>query len=162
MAKSHVKVGFVSLGCSKNLCDTEIMLRHLVDEGYEITPEESEADIVIVNTCAFIESAKKESIDSILDLGWLKKNHTLRGIIVTGCLAERYREQVTAELPEVDAILGVGGIHRIGEAVKSVVDSWDKKTGKAKKTKFACFDDKESSELGGERVITTGDAMAYL
>ncbi|MBQ3708493.1 MAG: 30S ribosomal protein S12 methylthiotransferase RimO [Clostridia bacterium] len=163
MAKSHVKVGFVSLGCSKNLCDTEIMLRHLVDEGYEITPEESDADIVIVNTCAFIESAKKESIDNIIDLGWLKKNHTLRGIIVTGCLAERYREQVTAELPEVDAILGVGGIHRIGEAVRSIVDSWDK-SGKAKKKgpKFACFDDKESSELGGERVITTGDAMAYL
>ncbi|MCR4906652.1 MAG: 30S ribosomal protein S12 methylthiotransferase RimO [Clostridiales bacterium] len=163
MAKSHVKVGFVSLGCSKNLCDTEIMLRHLVDEGYEITPEESDADIVIVNTCAFIESAKKESIDNIIDLGWLKKNHTLRGIIVTGCLAERYREQVTAELPEVDAILGVGGIHRIGEAVRSIVDSWDK-SGKAKKKgpKFVCFDDKESSELGGERVITTGDAMAYL
>ena len=164
MAKTHVKVGFVSLGCSKNLCDTEIMLRHLVDLGYEITPEESEADIVIVNTCAFIESAKKESIDNIIDLGWLKKNHTLRGIIVTGCLAERYREQVTAELPEVDAILGVGGIHRIGEAVQSVVDSWDRKTGKPKKNaaKFACFDDKETSELGGERVITTGDAMAYL
>ena len=163
MSKSHVKVGFISLGCSKNLCDTEIMLRHLVDEGYEITPEESEADLVIVNTCAFIESAKKESIDNILDLGWLKKNHTLRGIIVTGCLAERYREQVLRELPEVDAILGVGGIHRIGEAVRAVVESWDK-SGKAKKkaAKFTCFDDKESSLLGGERVITTGDAMAYL
>jgi ribosomal protein S12 methylthiotransferase len=163
MSKSHVKVGFISLGCSKNLCDTEIMLRHLVDEGYEITPEESEADLVIVNTCAFIESAKKESIDNILDLGWLKKNHTLRGIIVTGCLAERYREQVLRELPEVDAILGVGGIHRIGEAVRAVVESWDK-SGKAKKkaAKFTCFDDKESSLLGGERVITTGDAMVYL
>ena len=79
MAKK-AKVGFVSLGCSKNLCDTEIMLRHLVDEGYEITPEETEADVVIVNTCAFIESAKKESIDNIIDLGWLKKHNGLRGI----------------------------------------------------------------------------------
>ena len=154
------KVGFVSLGCSKNLCDTEIMLRHLVDEGYEITPEETEADVVIVNTCAFIESAKKESIDNIIDLGWLKKHNGLKGIIVTGCLAERYRDQVTKELPEVDAILGVGSIHRIGEAVKSVLENAGKKGGKKKK--YACFDDKESSELGGERVITTGDAMAYL
>ena len=118
MAKK-AKVGFVSLGCSKNLCDTEIMLRQLVDEGYEITPEETEADVVIVNTCAFIESAKKESIDNIIDLGWLKKHNGLKGIIVTGCLAERYRDQVTKELPEVDAVLGVGSIHRIGEAVGS-------------------------------------------
>jgi len=159
MAKK-AKVGFVSLGCSKNLCDTEIMLRHLVDEGYEITPEDTEADVVIVNTCAFIESAKKESIDNIIDLGWLKKHNGLKGIIVTGCLAERYRDQVTKELPEVDAVLGVGSIHRVGEAVKSVLDNAEKKGGKKKK--FACFDDKETSELGGERVITTGDAMAYL
>ena len=120
MAKK-AKVGFVSLGCSKNLCDTEIMLRHLVDEGYEITPEETEADVVIVNTCAFIESAKKESIDNIIDLGWLKKHNGLRGIIVTGCLAERYRDQVMKELPEVDALLGVGSIHRIGAKCPSIL-----------------------------------------
>ena len=161
MPNTKPKIGFVSLGCSKNLCDTEIMLRHLVDEGYEITPEESDADIVIVNTCAFIESAKKESIDNIIDLGWLKKHHTLKGIIVTGCLAERYREQVLEELPEVDAVLGVGGIHRIGEAVAAVEAALAKKGGK-KRAMYACFDDKEASELGGERVITTGDAMAYL
>ena len=159
MAKK-TKVGFISLGCSKNLCDTEIMLRHLVDEGYEITPDETEADVVIVNTCAFIESAKKESIDNILDLGWLKKHRGLKGIIVAGCLAERYREEVLKELPEADAVLGVGGVHRIGEAVKVVLEQAAKKGGKKKK--FACFDDKETSELGGERVITTGDAMAYL
>ena len=129
---NKTKVGFVSLGCSKNLCDTEIMLRHLVDEGYEITPEETEADVVIVNTCAFIESAKKESIDNIIDLGWLKKHNGLKGIIVTGCLAERYRDQVTKELPEVDAVLGVGSIHRIGEAVKSVLANAAKKGGKKK------------------------------
>ena len=159
MAKQY-KVGFVSLGCSKNLCDTEIMLHHLMDEGYEITPDETEADVVIVNTCAFIESAKKESIDNIIDLGWLKKHRELKGIIVTGCLAERYREQVLKELPEVDAVLGVGGIHKIGEAVKSVLDNAAKKGGQ--KRKYTCFDDKEASDLNGERIITTGDSMAYL
>jgi ribosomal protein S12 methylthiotransferase len=159
MAKK-AKIGFVSLGCPKNLCDTEIMLRHLVDEGYEITPEETEADVVVVNTCAFIESAKKESIDNIIDLGWLKKHKGLKGIIVAGCLSERYRDEVTKEMPEVDAVIGVGGIHRIGEAVKAVLDNAAKKGGKKKK--FSCFDDKEASVLGGERVITTGDAMAYM
>jgi len=155
MAKK-TKVGFISLGCSKNLCDTEVMLHHLVDAGYELTPDETEADIVIINTCAFIESAKKESIDSIIDIGWLKKHHKLKGIIVTGCLAERYREEVMRELPEVDAMLGVGSIHKIVEAVQSI----EKKVKNA--PKYACFDDKESSQIGGERVVTTGDGMAYL
>lgn len=153
------KVGFVSLGCSKNLCDTEIMLKHLVDAGYEITPEETEADVVIINTCAFIESAKKESIDNIIDIGWLKKNHTLRAIVVTGCLAERYREQVLTELPEVDAILGVGAIHKIVDAVDAALAGANKKK---KSAKYSCFDDKESSVIGGERVVTTGEHMAYL
>ncbi len=157
---SKTRIGFVSLGCPKNLVDTEIMLKHLADEGYEITPEETEADIVVVNTCAFIESAKKESIDSIIDLGWLKKHNGLKGIIVTGCLAERYRDEVPKELPEVDAILGVGSIHRIGEAVKAVLEKAGKKGGK--KRVYSCFDDKETSALGGERVVTTGEAMAYL
>lgn len=158
MAKT--KIGFISLGCSKNLCDTEVMLHHLMDAGYELTPEESEADVVIINTCAFIESAKKESIDNIIDVAWLKKHHTLKGIVVTGCLAERYREEVLRELPEVDAVLGVGGIHKITEAVASVLENASKK-GKNKK-RYTCFDNKEEVELGGERVVTTGDHMAYL
>ena len=159
MAKS-VKVGFISLGCSKNLCDTEVMLHHLVDAGYELTPEESDADVVIINTCAFIESAKKESIDNIIDIGWLKKHRTLKSIIVTGCMAERYREQILKELPEVDALLGVGSIHKIVEAVESVMANAGKK-GKAKK-RYTSFEDKETSVISGERVITTGDHMAYL
>lgn len=157
MAKK-TKVGFVSLGCSKNLCDTEIMLKHLLDAGYEITPEETDADVVVINTCAFIESAKKESIDNIIDIGWLKKHHKLKGIIVTGCLAERYRDEVLKELPEVDALIGVGGIHKIVEAVDSVISE----AGKKDKHKYTCFDDKESSVIGGERLLTTGDHMAYL
>ena len=159
MAKKTT-VGFISLGCSKNLCDTEVMLHHLMDAGYEITPEETEADVVIINTCAFIESAKKESIDNIIDIGWLKKHRSLKGIIVTGCMAERYREQIMKELPEVDALLGVGSIHRIVEAVESVLANAGKK-GKAKK-RYTSFEDKETSVISGERVITTGDHMAYL
>ena len=154
------KVGFVSLGCSKNLCDTEVMLKHLVDAGYEITPEETEADVVIVNTCAFIESAKKESIDNILDIAWLKEHNGLKGLIVTGCLAERYREQVLSEMPEVDAVLGVGGIHQIVTAVDAVLSRAAAKEKKA--PKFMCFEDKEETALGGERVVTTGEHMAYL
>ena len=88
MAKK-IKVGFVSLGCPKNLVDTEVMLRKLAEDGYEITPDDTEADVIIINTCAFIESAKQEAIDNILDVAWLKKNRKLKGIIVTGCLAER-------------------------------------------------------------------------
>ena len=156
------KVGFVSLGCSKNLCDTEVMLKHLVDAGYEITPEETEADVVIVNTCAFIESAKKESIDNILDIAWLKEHHGLKGLIVTGCLAERYREQVLSEMPEVDAVLGVGGIHRIVAAVDAVLARASSREDDKKAPKFMCFEDKECAALGGERVVTTGDHMAYL
>ena len=155
---NKTKVGFISLGCSKNLCDTEIMLKHLLDAGYEITPEETEADIVIVNTCAFIESAKKESIDNIIDVGWLKKHHKLKGIIVTGCLAERYKDEVLKEMPEVDALLGVGSIHKIVEAVQSIEANF----GKKDYHKYTCFEDKESSVIGGERLLTTGDSMAYI
>ncbi len=146
------KIGFVSLGCSKNLVDTEVMLHHLVEAGYEITPEESEADIVIINTCGFIESAKQESIDNILDIAWLKKHKSLKGIIATGCLVERYREQVMAELPEVDAMVGVGSLDKIVDAVRAV----------ERGGKYQAFDDKEQSRLGGERVLTTPPHTAYL
>lgn len=148
------KVGFVSLGCAKNLCDTEVMLHHLMEAGYGITPEETEADVVVINTCAFIESAKKESIDNILDIAWLKKHRNLRGIVAAGCLSERYREAVLEEMPEVDAIIGVGGIHHIVDAVDSIL------SGKGEK--FVSVDGKETVELGGDRVVTTGEAFAYI
>ncbi|MBO5212814.1 MAG: 30S ribosomal protein S12 methylthiotransferase RimO [Clostridia bacterium] len=147
-----IRVGFVSLGCPKNQLDTEVMLSHLLEAGYDITPEETEADIVIINTCAFIESAKKESIDNILDIAWLKENGNLKGIVVTGCLAERYRDEVINEMPEVDAVLGVGSIHSIVKAVESV----------AKGEKFSEFGDKNTVALGGDRIVTTGETMAYL
>ena len=81
-----MKIGFVSLGCSKNQLDTEVMLHELLSAGHEITPDETEADIVVINTCAFIEAAKKEAVDNILDIAWLKEHKSLKGIIVTGLL----------------------------------------------------------------------------
>ncbi len=152
MEKKNIKVGFASLGCSKNLLDTEVMLSSLAKAGYEITSEETEADIVIVNTCAFIESAKQESIESILDIAWLKEHGKLRGIVVTGCLAQRYGKQIFEEMPEVDAVLGVGSIADIVKAVDAV----------AAGEKFSAFGDKEKSPLGGDRIVTTPEYTAYL
>ena len=145
-------IGFVSLGCSKNLVDTEVMLHTLVTAGHEITPDETEADVVIVNTCGFIGDAKQESIDNILDIAWLKENRELRGIIATGCMVERYREEVMREMPEVDAIVGIGSLSRIAEAVDAVLRG----------EKFVALDDKEAAPLGGDRVLTTPEHMAYL
>jgi ribosomal protein S12 methylthiotransferase len=153
-----MKVGFVSLGCPKNQLDTEVMLHEVASAGYEITPEETEADVVIINTCGFIESAKKEAIDNILDIAWLKKHRDLKAIIVTGCLAERYREQLLEEFPEIDAVLGVGSIHNIVEAVEAVTV----KKKKGSKRKYSSFEDKEAVRLGGDRILTTPDYMAYL
>ena len=151
MAKT-VKVGFVSLGCPKNLIDTEVMLKKVAEAGYELVAEDFEADVIIINTCAFIESAKQEAIDNILDIAWLKKNRNLKGIIVTGCLAERYREEVMNEMPEIDAMLGVGSIDRIVRAIKEVM----------KGRKYVSFEDKNTSALGGERIVTTPEYSAYL
>ncbi len=153
-----MKIGFVSLGCSKNQLDTEVMLHELLSAGYEVTPDETEADVVIINTCAFIESAKKEAIDNILDIAWLKKHRKLKGIVVTGCLSERYREEIFAELPEVDALLGVGSIHNIVEAVDSVLARAKNK----RLAKYASFEDKNSVKLGGDRVLTTPEFYSYL
>ncbi len=153
-----MKIGFVSLGCPKNQLDTEVMLHELLTAGYEITPEETEADVIIVNTCAFIESAKKEAIDNILDVAWLKEHRSLRAIVVTGCLAERYGEEILRELPEVDAVLGVGSIHNIVEAVEAVTV----KKKKGSKAKYYSHEDKNEVRLGGDRVLTTPDYMAYL
>lgn len=153
-----MKIGFVSLGCPKNQLDTEVMLHEVAEAGYEITPEETEADVVIINTCGFIESAKKESIDNILDIAWLKKHRSLKAIVVTGCLAERYRESILDELPEVDAVLGVGSIHNIVEAIDAVTI----KRKKGSKRKYTSFEDKETVRLGGDRILTTPDYTAYL
>ena len=121
MPNKKPKIGFLSLGCPKNQIDTDVMLRELVDAGYELVANDYEADVMLINTCAFITPAKQESIDNILDVAWLKKNRSLKAIIVTGCLAERYRDAIMEELPEVDALLGVGSIHKIKDAVDAVL-----------------------------------------
>ena len=146
------KVGFISLGCSKNLVDTEVMLRTLYDAGFEITPDETEAEIIVINTCGFIESAKQESIENILDAAKLKEWGKCRHIVVTGCLAERYRDEIMQEMPEVDAIIGVGSLEDITEACSAVLRG----------EKYSSFKDKETSRLGGERILTTDEHTAYL
>lgn len=146
------RIGFISLGCPKNLLDTEVMLGHIATAGYEITPNAEEADIVVINTCAFINDAKKESIDEILELAWLKENANLKGIIVTGCLAQRYKEEIENELPEVDAILGTGSIHSIVKAISEV----------EKGNKYAEIGNIDEVTLGGDRIVTTGEVFAYL
>ncbi len=156
-----MKIGFISLGCPKNQLDTEVMLHEVVAAGYELTSEDIDADIIIINTCAFIESAKQEAIDNILDEAWLKENRSLKGIIVTGCLAERYREQILEEMPEVDAVLGVGSIHHIVEAIEAVTEQAKKKKV-VPADKYRSFDDKNTVRLGGDRVLTTPDYAAYL
>ena len=146
------KVAFVSLGCSKNLVDTEVMLRNLHKEGFEVTFEVEEAEIVIVNTCGFIESAKQESIDNILDIGELKNYGKCKHIIATGCLVERYREEVMRELPEVEALVGVGSLSKIADACRAVMRG----------ESYTAFDDKNTSALGGGRILTTAPHTAYL
>src|SRR6185503_3507319 len=100
------KVGFVSLGCPKNLVDSEVMMGQLQQSGYQVTSNASEAATIVVNTCGFIESAKQESIDAILEAARLKTEGTAKRLIVAGCMVERYRDELRAELPEVDAFIG--------------------------------------------------------
>jgi ribosomal protein S12 methylthiotransferase len=111
------KVGFVSLGCPKNLVDSEVMMGILTREGYELTPRADEAEILVVNTCSFIESAQKESVDAILEMAEHKKFGAAKKLIVAGCLVERFRDQILEQVPEVDAVVGTGEVERILEAV---------------------------------------------
>lgn len=142
----------VSLGCPKNQMDAELMLARLRDAGMTITPDSGLAEVVIVNTCGFIEDAKKESIDNILEFAQLKKEGQIRKIIVTGCLAERYQEELVRELPECDGVLGLGANADIVEAVRAVMK------GEA----VVRFPDKGCWKLDGARLQTTPSFFAYL
>ncbi|MBZ5702047.1 MAG: 30S ribosomal protein S12 methylthiotransferase RimO [Acidobacteriia bacterium] len=117
MAKTP-KVGFVSLGCPKNLVDSEVMMGILTHGGYELTPRADEADVLVVNTCSFIEAAQKESVDAILEMAEHKKFGAAKKLIVAGCLVERFRQQILEQIPEVDAVVGTGEVERILEAVR--------------------------------------------
>ncbi len=112
-----LKIALESLGCSKNLVDAEIMMGILNEKGYRLTGDFEEADVIIVNTCGFIESAKQESIDTILDFADLKQTGNLKLLIVTGCLAQRYADELKEEIPEIDAIVGTGSYQNIDEII---------------------------------------------
>lgn len=146
------KVGLISLGCSKNLVDSEHMLAKLKDAGYEITEEMENADIGIVNTCGFIEAAKTEAIETILDVARYKEQGNLKGLVVTGCLAQRYRDEIQSELPEVDAICGTGSYTNIVDAVRDVL------AGK----KAVYMNDMASAALEGSREQLTPSYTAFL
>jgi ribosomal protein S12 methylthiotransferase len=118
-----MKLGLLSLGCPKNLVDSEVMLGLASEAGHELTTDAAEADVLVVNTCAFIDSAKQESIDAILEMAQHKKDGACRRLIVTGCLAERYREQLKAEIPEIDAVLGTGEVSQIVGALGGAATS---------------------------------------
>lgn len=147
------KILFVSLGCDKNLVDSEMMLGMLEQSGYEFTDDEGEADIVIINTCCFINDAKEESINTILEMAELKKSGSIEMLIVSGCLAERYREEIQTEIPEVDAILGTMAIDEIVRTVEEV-------SGGNGMNHFKSLGEKPLT--GVERVVTTGGHYAYL
>ncbi len=119
------KIGFISLGCAKNLTDTETMLGILSDEGYTITSDETEAEVIVVNTCAFIDSAKEESIGAILEMAEYKKDKC-ELLIVTGCLAQRYKDDIISDLPEVDIILGTTDYARIAEAIRAFYENGER------------------------------------
>src|SRR5450759_1236389 len=112
-----MKIGLISLGCPKNLVDSEVMLGLALQAGHELTHDAAGADILVVNTCAFIDSAKQESIDAILEMAQHKKDGACRRLIVTGCLAERYRDELRAQIPEIDAVLGTGQVPEIVGAI---------------------------------------------
>ncbi len=155
----NIKCAFVSLGCPKNLIDSEMMLSYLLGEGIEIVAEDIDADVVVVNTCAFIDSAKQEAIDTILDVAWLRENRHLKGIVVTGCLAQRYKEEIFDLMPEVDAIVGVGDIEKIAKAVKYAYEHGGEKKAK---DKYCCITNPENHPLGGDRVVTTAEQSVYI
>lgn len=147
------KVGMVSLGCPKNQVDAEIMLADLKNDGFEITNDESKADAIIVNTCGFIEDAKREAIDNILEVAQLKKTGKLKALIVSGCLAQRYKDDMKKEMPEIDAIVTLGKNSDICRIVRDAVNNNETRVYDAP---LFCL------PLGGERLLTTPKYTAYL
>lgn len=119
-----IKVGMVSLGCAKNQVDGEMLMASLKNAGFELCDDAALADVAIVNTCGFIDSAKQESIDEILELATLKKEGRIKKIVVTGCLAERYREEIHKELPEVDGVFGIGANADIAACIESAMNDF--------------------------------------
>ncbi len=147
-----MKIGFISLGCSKNTIDTEMMLAHLDNADYEITGNAAEAEVILINTCGFIGDAKEESIQTIKEIAKLKKTGKLKKLVVTGCLAERWREQILEKLPEIDAVTGLAGIHQIVDTIRQSF----------KNEKYQSFGDYEQTSIEGERMLSDDAPYAFL
>lgn len=148
-----MKILFISLGCDKNLVDSEVMLGMLAEKGYSFTDDETQAEVVVINTCCFINDAKEESINTILEMAELKKSGQVKALLVTGCLAQRYREEIQEEIEEVDAILGTTAIDSIVEALDAVL------AGKGQNY----LENIDRPPVGdNKRVLTTGGHYAYL
>ena len=135
-----MKIGFLSLGCPKNLVDGEVMLGMARDAGHVVTPDASDADVLVVNTCAFIDSAKQESIDAILEMAAHKRDGNCTRLVVTGCLAERYRDELRKEIPEIDAVLGTGEVPDILKAIGGPGIGRDARDGAVPLTLFRSSD----------------------
>ena len=148
-----MKVLFISLGCDKNLVDSEMMLGILSQKGFEITDDENQAEAVVVNTCCFINDAKQESIDTLLQMAQLKKDDQVKALLATGCLAQRYKEEIQKEIPEVDAILGTTAFDEIADALLEVLQG---------QTHNYFKDINEIPISGKKRMVTTGGHFAYM
>ena len=150
-----MKILFVSLGCDKNLVDTEKMLGILGGDGFQFTDSEEEADVIIINTCCFIGDAKEESVNTILEMARCKEEGRCKALLVTGCLAQRYKDEILTEIPEVDGILGTSSYDQIGAMVKQILEE--------KKEHVSCFRDINAlPRTDGGRMVTTGGHYAFL
>lgn len=147
-----MKIGFISLGCSKNTIDTEMMLAHLDNAAYEITGDAGEADVILINTCGFIGDAKEESVETIKEIAKLKKTGKLKKLIVTGCLVERWRERIMQKLPQIDAVVGLGGIHQIADVIEKAFEA----------EKYQLFSDYEQTPIEGERMLSDDNPGVFL
>ncbi len=148
-----MNVLFISLGCDKNLVDSEVMIGLLADRGYQMTDDETQADVIVINTCCFIHDAKEESIQTILEMAEYKKTGTLKALIVTGCLAQRYQEEILEEIPEVDEVLGTTSYDKIAEAIEEALEG----RGGVR------IEDIDALPLPDtKRLVTTGGHFAYL
>lgn len=148
-----MNVLFISLGCDKNLVDSEVMIGLLADRGYQMTDDETRADVIVINTCCFIHDAKEESIQTILEMAEYKKTGTLKALIVTGCLAQRYQEEILEEIPEVDEVLGTTSYDKIEEAIEEALEG----RGGVR------IEDIDALPLPDtKRLVTTGGHFAYL
>lgn len=148
-----MKILFISLGCDKNLVDSEKMIGMLVERGYSITDDEEEADAVVVNTCCFINDAKEESINTLLEMAELRKNGSIKALVAAGCLAQRYKDEIQKEISEVDAVIGTTAADTVIEALEKAL------SGEGGRY---LYDINRTPDFGGRRIVTTGGHYAYL